>query len=466
MSGVNTIYWEGMGQLPENHKIIPAATAGLDIFGNFSQAPPSGGAYSIRLGNNFHQNISAEGISYTFTIPANTIEFSIVYYYAVVFQDPQHNPDEQPRFRASVYNQTDNEVINCSDFDYTASASLPGFKVSPIESTVIYKDWTPVTLNLSGLGGKTIRLEFITSDCTFKGHFGYAYIDVSSSCSNVIKGGMICPDANDIKLTAPHGFQNYRWYPLNNYAAVLATGQTMTLAPVPPIGTTYSVVVEPFPGFGCPDTINVTLEGVLPPVANAGPNITICEGRSAKLGTDRVDHYGYTWSPSSLLLSTIVPDPITLPLHSPASFYLSVIDSVTGCTSDATVEVDVIKVDTALSVSGDLVFCANKLVTTTLNALSTDGIIQWYENGAAIGGANGNLFNPQPLTTSTYWASVKKGSCLDKTRSVIIKRLPVPAADFSFGSNEQCINAPFHILNKSTEPSINNYTWQLSDGRS
>ncbi|HUR65867.1 MAG TPA: gliding motility-associated C-terminal domain-containing protein, partial [Chitinophagaceae bacterium] len=158
--------------------------------------------------------------------------------------------------------------------------------------------------------------------------------------------------------------------------------------------------------------------------------------------------------------------PVTLPLHSPASFYLSVIDSVTGCTSNARVEVDVIKVDTALSVSGDSVFCANKPVTTSLQALSMDGIIQWYENNAAIGGANGNLFNPQPLMTSTYWASVKNGSCINNTRSVIIQRLPVPAADFSFGSNEQCINAPFHILNKSTEPSINNYTWQLSDGRS
>lgn len=40
IGGVNRITWEGMNELPENHKIIPSATAGIDIFGGFSRHLP------------------------------------------------------------------------------------------------------------------------------------------------------------------------------------------------------------------------------------------------------------------------------------------------------------------------------------------------------------------------------------------------------------------------------------------
>lgn len=469
IAGVNTVTWEGSGVNPLNHRIIPRATAGLDPYGNFSQASPNGSSYSVQLGNNYFQNISAEGMFYTFSIPDTATLFSILFYYAVVFQDPQHNPDEQPRFRARVYNVTDNEVINCANFDFTASASLPGFTVSAVDPTVIYKDWTPVTINLSGLAGKTIRLEFITSDCTFRGHFGYAYIDVSGSCSGAVTGNQVCADANEVTLVAPYGFQTYSWYADQTFSTVISSSQTVTLSPVPPAGTSFPVVVGPYPGFGCPDTVIAVLKTVSLPAANAGIDVTTCKNQFAQLGTAPLQGYGYDWTPASLLANPTASNPVTvLNLPDTTTFYLAVLDSMTGCRNYDSVNVNPVTIDTAMLVSGRTSFCNNEPVSTSLQLLTNEGSFQWLENNNAVNGATFSVFNPNPAATSIYQAEIRKDICTDRSRQIIITKLPVPSAEFSISPAEQCLNGPVIITNSSLEPpGVNtNYIWEISDGRS
>ena len=469
IAGVNTVTWESSGVNPLNHHIIPRATAGLDPYGNFSEASPNGSAYSVRLGNNYFQNISAEGMFYTFGIPDTATLFSILFYYAVVFQDPQHNPDEQPRFRARIFNVTDNEVIDCANFDFTASASLPGFAVSTTDPTVIYKDWTPVTINLSGLAGKTIRLEFITSDCTFRGHFGYAYIDVSGSCSGAVTGNQVCADAEEVSLVAPYGFQTYTWYADQTFSTVLSSSQALTISPVPPAGTTFPVVVGPYPGFGCPDTVVAVVKTVSLPLAIAGTDVTSCKNQFAQLGAEPVQGYGYTWTPSSLLVNPTAANPVTvLNLPDTTTFYLAVTDSMTGCRNYDSVNVNPVIIDTAMLVSGRTSFCNNETVSTSLQLLANTGSFQWLENNNEVNGANLSVFNPNPVATSIYQAVIKKDICTDFSRQVIITKLPVPVAGFSISPAEQCLNGPVMVVNNSTEPTGVNtsYIWQLSDGRS
>jgi hypothetical protein len=95
-----------------------AANAGeLDEYGGFPVVCPNGSGYSIRLGNNL-PGTQAEGVSYQFTIPSNQNVYSLIYHYAVVFQDPNHRPEEQPRMEIEVRNVTDNEIISCSSFTF------------------------------------------------------------------------------------------------------------------------------------------------------------------------------------------------------------------------------------------------------------------------------------------------------------------------------------------------------------
>ena len=230
----------------------------LDPFGGFPINCPNGSGFSVRLGNSIAGG-QAESVSYTFNIPAGKNDYSILYNYAVVFQNPPHKPYEQPRFTSKVYNVTDNQYINCGSFEFVASSNLPGFILSGTGSNVFYKPWSPVTVNLSGLAGKTVRLEFATNDCAFTQHFGYAYLDVNEDCSSSpISGGTYCGGAQSVTLTAPFGFATYNWFP-SDFSQSLGTQNILTISPAPAANTSYAVAITPYDGLGCADTLYTTI---------------------------------------------------------------------------------------------------------------------------------------------------------------------------------------------------------------
>src|SRR5665647_1229662 len=245
--------------IPNRHTIIPNSyPQDLDPYGGFPVNCPNGSGYSVRLGNSIAGG-QAEGMSYTFNVPSNQNDYSILYNYAVVFQNPPHQPWEQPRFTSKIYNVTDNKYIECGSFQFVASSNLPGFILSTIGNNVFYKPWSPVTVNLSGLAGKTIRLEFTTNDCAFTQHFGYAYLDVNEDCSSEpIAGNTYCGGAQSIILTAPFGFATYSWYPAD-FSHLLGSENILTISPAPPANTTYAVVITPYDGLGCEDTLYTTI---------------------------------------------------------------------------------------------------------------------------------------------------------------------------------------------------------------
>lgn len=179
----------------------------LDQYGDFPVNCPNGSGYSVRLGNSQTQG-EADQISYTFTVPANQSNYSIIYNYAVVLENPSHQQFEQPKFTSRVFDVTSGEYVQCGSFEFVASGNLPGFRMSAIKRDVFYKAWSPITVNLYGYAGKTIRLEFSSNDCTLGGHFGYAYLDVNENCASPISGNVYCNGANALTLTAPFGFKN------------------------------------------------------------------------------------------------------------------------------------------------------------------------------------------------------------------------------------------------------------------
>src|SRR5687767_14459482 len=166
-----------------------------------------------------------------------------------------HSPQQQSRFRARIRDLSTGSIVPCADFDFIVSSSLGGFLPSPINPQVMYKSWTPVSLDLSSLAGRTIEVEFITTECTEQGHFCYAYVDVNTNCNGAITGNNICPGDTAITMYAPFGFQGYEWYSDGTFSTILSNTQTLYLNPLPAVGTSYPVVVTPYPGFGCTDTL-------------------------------------------------------------------------------------------------------------------------------------------------------------------------------------------------------------------
>ncbi len=268
------------GPQPNRHVMIKNYGVNtMDFYGQFPVNCPNGSGYSIRLGNE-EKGAQAERVSYTFTIPSNVDNYSIIYNYAVVFQNPNHSAYQQPRFTAKVFDVDNQIYIDCASFDYAASSSLPGFKVSATQSDVYYKPWSPVTIKLAGFAGRTLRLEFTTNDCTLGGHFGYAYIDVNENCSSPVGGNVYCIGASSVTLTAPYGYQSYSWSP-PDFSQVLGTARTLTIKPPPVPNTVFALIITPFPGSGCLDTLYATMKflpdnfnlNVLSPIEVCTPNI-------------------------------------------------------------------------------------------------------------------------------------------------------------------------------------------------
>ncbi|MEO6671648.1 MAG: PKD domain-containing protein [Ferruginibacter sp.] len=255
-------------------RITPSA---IDPYGLFATNPPDGSNFAVKLGNT-RIGAEAERIQYILHVPVNDSNFSIRYDYAVVFQDPGHTTWTQPRFTAKLFDSAANAYIDCASFEYISTSSLPGFAMSTVDSSVIFKDWASVFISLRGHAGQTLYLEFTTADCVRRGHWGYAYVDVESTCSQAIDVNYEC-ETGIATLNAPPGFQTYNWWN-DNYSTILGTGQNIVLNPAPPANSTIWLEMIPFSDFGCRDSMPVTINSTFTPHFDVSENVGICAPHS------------------------------------------------------------------------------------------------------------------------------------------------------------------------------------------
>ncbi|OCX51131.1 hypothetical protein BEL04_20695 [Mucilaginibacter sp. PPCGB 2223] len=310
-SGV--LHLTATGPVPGRHTMYyKNGTPGVDAYGGFSRICPNGSNYSIQLGNSDVPSI-AERISYTFTVPANASDYTIFYNYACVLQDPapggtNHTTEQKPLFSAQIYDVATGQYIPCASFSYNAGSSLPGFKQSLFNNSkgiVYYKDWTPASINLRGYGGRVMRLEFTARCCTPGGHFGYAYLDVNEGCSSAITGNAFCTNEKSLKLYSPAGFDQYYWYN-EDYTKLLGTQYSLTITPPPADQTKYNLIIVPFAGLGCRDTLHTTINAINAEFDfNLPDSIAICPGQ----GTVDITKPSYVRGSSPNLTYAYYSDP-------------------------------------------------------------------------------------------------------------------------------------------------------------
>ena len=261
---------------------------GLDPYGFFPVVSPTGN-YSLKLGNNL-TGAECERARYYLHVPSTSFNYSINYWYAVVLQDPIHSAPDQPRFVVTAYDSATGAPIPCAQYNYVAG-KLPGFLPGP--SSVWYKTWSLGSMDLSGAGGKTVIIDFTSADCTLGGHFGYGYIDMNCGIFGITN--LSC-NADSVKLMAPGGFSIYSWYDSLTFTHLYGTGDTITIA-TPPSPTTYAVILTPYAGFGCIDTLYTR---VFPTRLATDPSndTTVCLGTSLTLhmrATDIALPLTYMW---------------------------------------------------------------------------------------------------------------------------------------------------------------------------
>lgn len=449
------------GPVVGRHTLVSGA--GLDPYGLFPVVAPGGGNFSLLLGNDA-TNAQAERARYYVRVPSNPNNiYTLLYSYAVVFQDPSHSPVEQPRFEVNVFDSATGNPLPCNQFNFVADAVLPGFKTStrPGAIDVRYKEWSTASIDLSPFAGQTVAVDFTTGDCSRGGHFGYAYLDVA--CNSFQTYSLFCPATPTITLTSPPGFKDYEWWN-QTYTTLLGTTQDLTV-PTPTGNTVFNVILSPFAGFGCPDTLSTTFSYSTMTV-DVTLDTAVCKGESVQLtsGTNSTNGpYIYQWSPGAGLSCTNCADPLaTSSINS--KYYISVTDK-DGCTGLDSVIVRVDENVYSNVVVGDT-FCSIENVgikSTVTNPKGANYLWKVIEDGGNITyGEFTDSINAQWFAEGTkkIKLSVLNGLCIAEDSSYIYIN-PTPNSAFDV-LNNICINVPLKISPLDQDAK---YSWEI-DGHS
>ncbi len=269
---------------------------GSDPYGFFPVVAPGGGSHSFKLGNT-NTGSEAETIKYFVHVPTGSADYSILFRWAAVLEDPSHAAPAQPRFAISAYDSATGSAVSCAQFFFLSGPILYGFSHSIASSNVLFRGWTTGSANLSGLGGSTIVLEFSSGDCGYGGHFGYGYADVGYGLFAI--ANYSCDSF--VTLNAPPGDSVYAWYDSATFSTYYGSATSVNV-PVGSAPVTYALVMTHYAGFGCNDTLYTTVAPGSGSMHSHNRRIdtAVCFGAGTSLTLGTTDSsFSYSWSPST-----------------------------------------------------------------------------------------------------------------------------------------------------------------------
>jgi hypothetical protein len=123
---------------------------------------------------------------------------------------------------------------------------------------IAWLPWTPTTINLSGMAGRTVIVECTALSCAYGGHWGYGYFDVTAAQDSLMASLMSYNATGDsATLLAPPGYKSYRWYNQNFSTVFNGPNDSARLKklPAPIAAQYYNLVITPYASIGVADTI-------------------------------------------------------------------------------------------------------------------------------------------------------------------------------------------------------------------
>ena len=226
---------------------------------------PKGFKYSARLGDEIlsgdvNPRCWQQSLRYTMAIDSNNalliLRFALVLQYAI-----DHTALNEPRFKLTLYDSNGNILPDCSNYDvYSSNKNVKGFKTynpagtrDPIE----WRDWTTVGANLLKYVGKTITIEFMSTDCNQRYHYGYAYF--IAECHPLYITVKYCASDSIASLTAPEGFERYKW--TNSSGSIVDTTQIYNIK-VPQEKSSYTCTMTS--ATGCVVSLQTSVAKYIP----------------------------------------------------------------------------------------------------------------------------------------------------------------------------------------------------------
>jgi hypothetical protein len=163
---------------------IITASVGNDPVSGIPLASPMGGNYVARL-NRLCNNYEGSILQQTFAVtPGQKV---LNYSYAVILEDGGHAQGQQCYFSAYVLNSIGDTIPGSLVYMQAANGTTPGFYPCLVGSGyTYYKNWTPVSVDLTAYIGQNVTVRYIASDCIYGGHSGSAYIDARLDSTTAI----------------------------------------------------------------------------------------------------------------------------------------------------------------------------------------------------------------------------------------------------------------------------------------
>ncbi|HTB32679.1 MAG TPA: gliding motility-associated C-terminal domain-containing protein [Bacteroidia bacterium] len=423
----------GKNPRPDYQINVTSGSRGDAIVPSVPVVSPFGGHYSVMLGDSTQVNYGVAILSQTFLVGSGNA--NLTYQYAVFLENPSHNFFQQPFFTVKILNSSGDTIAYCGEYNVVSGNGTQTFDSiqyydANLNETlpVYYKNWTIVNVPLVKYIGQCITVVFEAGDCGLGGHFGYAYVDASCSPLNVVTSSQNFCGQDSITLTGPAGEGHYYW---TGPSGGIMTADSLQQISVDSAGT-YTLVVTPFTGASCKDTLHISIGKVSGPPPH--PNFkadTGCVGLSTSFFnmSNPISGAKFYWdfyNNGTYEDSTVNP---TWSYNLPGTYTVKLEEIYNGCGTDTTIKV-VIDPVVGSSFLFDTVCFGD---TTRFTNTSTGAVTNYWNFGNSSSGVNNTsvLTNPGHYFTApgTYTvALIGKHAdwCNDTAKEqVVVLALPV-----------------------------------------
>jgi hypothetical protein len=288
---------------------------------------------------------------------------------------------------------------------------------------------TTTTYLVTATSGSCVTTDFVT-------------VNVANSLNVSAGNNQTLCSGQTLQLNASGGAQ-YSWSP------IIALSNSNIANPIASPASTTTYTVTTFSGT-CSSSAQVTITVVPGITANAGSNITLCNGSSATLNA--TGGTSYSWSPATGLSNASVSNPIAFPTTT--TTYV-VTATTGGCSASDTIVVNVGSLTANAGI--DVALCAGQ--NSTLLASGGTG----YSWSPTTGLSNANSANPvaSPSATTLYTVTVTSGNCT-ATDNVTVS---ISSVSVNAGQSQQICNGNSTILNAQGS-NVTNYSWTPTNGLS
>jgi gliding motility-associated-like protein len=234
----------------------------------------------------------------------------------------------------------------------------------------------------------------------------------------------------------------------------------------PDTTTIYELVVTS--SWGCVSPIDLVQVTVRPtPIADAGPNITLCEGDSIRLAgsyyyttTDTADpsQVYYAWTPGTAMEDTTLVQPWVWPSQS-TLYVLDVRHSL--CHTQDSVLVSVLPTQLPTALADTQVTCQGLPVQFHASGGLGNATFTWSPS-AGLDDPNSPNPTATPDSTTTYVLLMEEAGCVTKAE---IDLQVIPSPKVSFLSSSQLGCAPFPVSFISNSENTIQHIWHFGDGQ-